>query len=427
MTQQYSMLVKTDAGENNNKFYEVKLEDDGAVIGRNGRVGTPGVIQNKKVGDYSGQEGFDKLVREKVKKGYKPVEIVTSTAGAVNSPAKQNLAEVAKRDIANNEPLLDELLTRLMAQNRFELLKASGGQIDIVDGEVKTPVGLVSLNNVDQAKGKLTLLSQLVDAADTGNEYTNTLQDYLMLVPQKIPLKRGWDKGFFSEFTTFPKQSELLEQLENSIKNSKPVVRDATDDAAPIKKVFGYSMRLVTDPAAIAAIRRYYADNMNRGHACSHLKLKNVYELVNEEKHVEYDKTVKVLGNEKRLWHGTRAHSVLSILKSGLIIPTSAGGYTITGRMFGDGVYFSDQSSKSLNYSYGYWSGSINKNSKDSYFMFLAMVAMGKSFTPNGPISRIPPSYHSMFAVGGKSGVTNNEMVVYKLNQFELRYLCEFE
>ena len=28
-----------------------------------------------------------------------------------------------------------------------------------------------------------------------------------------------------------------------------------------------------------------------------------------------------------------------------------------TGRMFGNGVYFSDQSTKALNYAYGYWGG----------------------------------------------------------------------
>lgn len=125
-----------------------------------------------------------------------------------------------------------------------------------------------------------------------------------------------------------------------------------------------------------------------------------------------------------RLWHGTRAHNVLSILKGGLIIPTSAGGYTITGRMFGDGVYFSDQSTKSLNYAYGYWGGGSRDH---NCFMLLAKVAMGKAYTPPGPTQRLPAGYDSMFAKGGRSGVQNNEMIVYKLPQAHLSYLCEFD
>ena len=127
------------------------------------------------------------------------------------------------------------------------------------------------------------------------------------------------------------------------------------------------------------------------------------------------------------LWHGTRAHNVLSILKGGLIIPpsTGAGGYTIAGRMFGDGVYFSDQSTKSLNYSAGYWgSGGAEKG---NIFMLNAQVAMGKSYTPPGPTQRRPAGYDSIYAIGGKSGVQNNEMIVPTLEQIHLDYLCEFE
>ena len=53
------------------------------------------------------------------------------------------------------------------------------------------------------------------------------------------------------------------------------------------------------------------------------------------------------IGNVMELWHGTRVENVLSILKGGLIIPKSSAGH-VTGRMFGDGVYFSDQSTNPL-------------------------------------------------------------------------------
>jgi hypothetical protein len=53
------MMVKTKAADNNNKFYEVNLYSDDTVVGRNGRVGTDGVLQKKgPIGEF----GWEKLV-----------------------------------------------------------------------------------------------------------------------------------------------------------------------------------------------------------------------------------------------------------------------------------------------------------------------------------------------------------------------------
>ena len=419
------MLVKTNVADNNNKFYEVNLYSDGRVVGRNGRVGTDGVLQQK---GNIGEDGWEKLVASKTKGGYKKVDIATVEVNTSTGKAtvKESLADIAKRDITGNNPLLNTLIDNLTAQNRFQLLHATGGAIDIVDGVVKTPVGPVTANAVQSARGKLVTLQTLVERNDLADQYVETLEEYLTCVPQKIQSRRGWDKNFFTEFTDFKRQNDLLDQLENSILSYKPpVVADTTDadDSVPTR-LFGYSMSVLDDAKAFARIQKFYNDNVNRSHSCSHLKLKRVYVLKNDEKHSEYKAVAAKIGNERQLWHGTRAHNVLSILKGGLIIPTSSGGYTITGRMFGDGIYFSDQSSKSLNYAYGYWGGGGRQN---NCFMLLADVAMGKSYTPSGPTGRLPSGYDSMYAIGGRSGVMNNEMIVYKLNQAHLAYLCEFD
>ena len=88
------------------------------------------------------------------------------------------------------------------------------------------------------------------------------------------------------------------------------------------------------------------------------------------------------------------------------------------------GIYGSDQSTKSLNYAQGYWS----KGAKDNNcFMFVMDMAMGKEYIPSGPSQNLPkPGYDSTYAVGGKSGVMNNEMIVYNINQVNLKYLIEF-
>jgi poly [ADP-ribose] polymerase len=427
MTKKFTMLLMSNATENNNKFYEVKLEDDDSVIARYGRVGAQGVVENKGYGEST----FDSVIAKKKKKGYREVDILTTnnvaTTSTASSPVHTSLVEVAKRDIAKHNPELNQLLERLAKINKFQLLAASGGQIDIVDGVVRTPLGLVTLNSVKTAQDKLVSLEHFIKTSHSDDKgYISTLEDYLTLVPQKIPAKRGWHTAFFTEFTSFQKQNELLEQLENSIiSNSAAPPTPVTDKKdAEVKRVFGYSLDKVSDRDVFKRVEKYYTSNINRGHACSHLKLKNLFVITNDDKKARYHRMLGKVGNEKQLWHGTRAHNVLSILKAGLIIPTSSGGYTITGRMFGDGVYFSDQSSKSLNYAHGYWGGGPREN---NCFMFLANVAMGKEYVPPRPMHRPPAGYDSMFAIGGKSGVANNEMIVYDLDQTHLAYLCEFD
>jgi poly [ADP-ribose] polymerase len=94
--------------------------------------------------------------------------------------------------------------------------------------------------------------------------------------------------------------------------------------------------------------------------------------------------------------------------------------------MFGNGVYFSDQSTKSLNYAAGYWDG---KAADERCYMFLADVAMGRPWHPDrtGSSVKPPAGYDSVFARGGKDRVLNNEMIVYRTSQVNLKYLVEFE
>lgn len=424
MTKKYSMLVMTNAGDNNNKFYELKLEDDDSVIARYGRVGASGVVENK----GSGEDTFLKVQKSKEKKGYKKVDIMTTTTTSTGAKISggTNLEEIAKRDIANGDPLLAKLIDRLAKINRHQLLAASDGKIDIVDGVVKTPVGMVTLDSVKEAQNKLQNLNDFVMKNDLGKTYTSTLEEYLTLVPQKIPAKRGWNEIFFSEFTSFANQSALLDQLETSIKNYQPpapVVDDGTDK--PVERVFGYSISILDDDKIFNRINDYYKSNINSRHVTRGYKLRKVYMLANLDKQKRYEELSKKLGNVKELWHGTRACNVLSIMKGGLIIPPTTGGnYTIAGRMFGNGVYFSDQSTKALNYATPYWSGGSKE--LDEIFMFHASVAMGREYTPRGPTQTLPAGYDSVFAKAGESGVMNNEMIAPKIDQFRLDYLCEF-
>ena len=141
-----------------------------------------------------------------------------------------------------------------------------------------------------------------------------------------------------------------------------------------------------------------------------------------------FDSRGAKMSNIWQLWHGTKASNLLSILKGGLIIPSASASHC-TGRMYGDGIYFSDISTKALNYATNFWGSGGNT---DRTFMFLADVAMGNFHIAQSSWDRYPKSGSDSTWAKGKdkggvnSGVINDEMIVYNLNQCNLKYLVEF-
>lgn len=427
------MLIFTDAKNNNNKFYEVTLMKNGEVHTRWGRVGSEGT----KGVTMGGEREFNRVIRAKEAKGYEKTN--TLSLNVPKSVETVELAEVAKRDMLKdtgnpsdkNAVLLKNLLEKLAEMNKHQIMEASGGNIKInSDGLMSTALGVVTDETVSKARTILEKIEKFVENKKfTDDQYINLLEEYLKLIPQKVPAKRGWYETFFTNFSSLNAQGNFLDQLEGAIdlynKKQQEALEEANKKKEPVKEMFKSKLSLVEDKAIIAEIQKFFDLHKSRNHVSSHLKLKNVYAIENELFKKTFTEKAKALGNVKTLWHGTRVFNVLSILKGGLIIPKSGGSYQITGRMFGNGVYFSDQSTKSLNYSYGYWDSG---KKDDNCFMFLADVAMGKEYVPPGPMNTTcPKGYDSTFAKAQKSGVMNNEMIVYNLEQIYLKYLCEFE
>ena len=196
-------------------------------------------------------------------------------------------------------------------------------------------------------------------------------------------------------------------------------------------KLFDCTLRVVTDQTVIDRINKMYNKTASSNHSASKLKLKRVYEVHHAQMKSDFVEMSEKIGNVQQLWHGSRMFNILSILKNGMIIPPQNSTYQIAGRLFGNGIYLSDQSTKSLNYSYGYW----DSNARDNHcFMFLTHAALGKEYLANksdmasgNRASPLPyAGYHSTYAKAGSSGVMNNEMIIYDKRQLNISYLCEF-
>lgn len=432
-------LVFVSGTNNNNKFYRVSLDDSGSVTKTWGRVGASGTTSV----ENTGRSGYDKIIREKTRKGYKATETVNGSTEKTASTTKNSaeLQEITRKTLiaGNDNKELNHLVTTLVDKNNHEILENSGGQMKISsDGLITTPLGLVSQNNIRQAK---VILDDL-DQRAASDKRIQLINDYLTLVPQKVSSRRGWHEDFVKTPADFQKQKDFLKQLEESLalhadreKAARSALESKGDTNEELEKryadLFKFKVSLLEDSTEFKRIQRYFEKGKKSMHTSSNMRLKRVYVLEDPKGRAAFEKKAKEIGNVMELWHGTRVWNVLSILRRGLmIVPESLKTVQINGKMFSYGGYFSDQSTKSLNYSEGYW----DRQGRDNKcYMFLADVAMGDTHMAqrnrsyaDGHIQR-GGKHHSIFAKGGASSVMNNEMIVWDSDQISLKYICEFE
>ncbi len=408
--------ILTSLENNNNKFWNIRLFDDQTCETQWGRVGENG--QSKSFAGAS-ETFFNSKCREKEGKGYKPQKTLGNGASS-KTMENDKLADVAKSQIVTNSPETLALVTYLAKANIHSILQATTMQYDTSRGTFSTPLGIVTADAIEEARELLTDISAFVHAQDYGNTcFLHKLNDYLMLVPQNIGRGRPDPKVLYPDLEAVQAQNNILDGLEASLQT---VLSAPENEAqAPLPKLFEAKLNLVDEAAQIARIRARYHATLQAMHACAHLDVKRVFSVEITAMQRAFVEGCKV-GNVQELWHGTKASNLLSILKTGFYIPPTNAPF-VTGRMFGNGAYFSDQSTKSLNYAFGFWDG----KRQDNCYMFLCEVAMGVSYTPPGPSQALPkPGTDSTFAIGGKSGVANNEMIVYNTNQINPTFLIEF-
>lgn len=421
-------FVCTDAKNNNNKFWLVDYNETTSVaVVTYGRVGTTGVVENY---NWTPKQ-YDAKIKSKLKVRsdgtfYTEVEILSESTATTETASKAVVKQSAMDELAGTCPVLKTLIQRLVTENKHELHSTSGGKISVnLDtGAVTTALGVVTKDMIETARTHLHKMTAYVLKGDLDNDsYLESLNQYLRFVPQDIGRTRGWHKSFLTSQESLVKQNTLLDQLVASVDLAETSIKDQVGNA-PKQNLFNTSIKLVDDADIIKMVEKMFFGSLNASHVSSRLKPVRVYEVMLNDMDSAYKTDGAKMKDQRLLWHGTRAFNILSIFKNGLMIPRSGGSINITGRMFGDGIYTSDQSSKALNYSYGYW----DRGSKDTNcFMFLCDVAMGDYHVPKSPSSSLHRyGYDSVWAKPNISGIMNDEMIVYRTSQVNIRYLVEF-
>jgi len=414
---------------NNNKVWQYTLYDDGTALTEWGRVGKN--LQSKMTTQAKALKKWGEKTNQNNKpdKRYTEVKSVDTggsaivSAGSVKNAA---LKDVARKQIKHTNPLVQKLVDYLVEANVHQIMKQSGGKItyDATSATFQTPLGVIAPDQVSDARDLLVTISDLVSANDfTSRKWNRTLNDYLRLIPHDVGMTKITPKLVFPNTQTVIAENDLLDGLETSFIDvtTKPTKKTKTKaKAAP--KVFDVELTLVEDKKIISMVRNLYQKTRKSMHTSNSLSVHAVYTVRIASMAAAFEKYGASLKDIRQLWHGTKASNLLSILRQGLIIPSSGSGH-VTGRMYGDGIYASSVSTKALNYATSFWGSG---GSTDRTFMFLLDMAMGKYFDADTWGGHYPRSgTDSTWARAGRA-LKNDEMIVYRLDQCNLTHLIEF-
>lgn len=398
-------LIYTDLNANNNKYWDIEL-DGSTVVTRWGRVGTPsGQTKHFSFGDDdAARKFFDRKIKEKMKKGYTKQRTVATSGGSTNV---QVAAKVKIEHAGDKET--SQLIDFLVKRNVHQIEGMTSVRLEA--GKLTTPLGPVTAEGLDEAQQILVAMSKRdAKLGDLANSY-------LRIIPRDIGRRRIDPASLFGT-------KAQLEQEQATIDSLRAVVDDLADKATQAAEqdapVFETKLEfLPVDDAEFKRINSLFLKSLNSRHQSARMRLRRAWKMSIKAQEDAFESDLTPIWE---LWHGTKDVNLLSILKNGFIIPKRNQGIQIAGRMYGDGVYFSDQSTKSLNYASGYWGGSSSQRP----FMLLNDVAMGKQYMARHSLSGgCPRGYDSTFAKAG-SAVMNNEMIVYRLSQIRSKFLCEF-
>jgi len=411
---EYRKFVQADVESNHNKYWNVGLYDSGDVEIEHGRIG---VTKTRWV-EFDGGQLY-----------YREIKTLDSSSPNIGkSLAANTLKQIARDQIIHTSPETTKLIEWLAEVNRHNITSATGGQIvyNSSNGAFETPLGVLQPDSIKEARKLLVDIGKYIDKKDFENKtLKGKVNDYLMLVPTNVGMKLNVEK-LLPDLAAVQGQGQILDALDASYAD---ITTQNTDDDQPVKqeKVFETKLNLLEDDKEFKRINDYFIKSRNTQHynVCR-MKIKRIWVVDITTMINAFDKNGRKIGNINELWHGTQHSNVLSILKIGLVIPPSSSSH-VTGRMYGNGAYASSQSTKALNYATSFWGG------KDvgRYFMFLLDMAMGNPFVPGksrwGTSSNRYPvdGYDSTWAKPG-TGVMNDERIVYKTNQVNLKYLIEF-
>lgn len=449
-----AMLNKTDLANGNNKFYAIeahvsKDKKKFRLFSCYGRVGVDG-MKEERIPDQdepSLLQAFDSLKSEKTgkSKGYVEVQMAAVKVGSDKTRDKILSDDIKKDKLVVSDDKkpsgvklhasVEKLINRLYKEAGQAVQEQLSGSLN---SSSENPLGTLTLTQIDTGRMRLKEIHQLLtdkpklkgtihaDLVDLSNKFFSAVPQKIAHRPKPSAGQKALDEWLKTIVLNDEKRLDDKEELMGLLSDVQGMVDGfATDDVTKKSKEIGCGFRyhdLFDDKHK--KIEKYINETRSSKHDWK-VDVLNVWSVDVRSQRAKHLDTMKKIGNVKPLFHGSRPQNILGICKHGLLLRPP--GAIVTGSMFGNGLYFADQSSKSEQYSFGGGYGS--RYGSNTYFMFVADVALGKIKeyeNSQGNLQKAPAGYHSVQGKKSPYGLLHNEFIIYSLDQHILQYLVEF-
>lgn len=422
LPEKYLVMVNPD--HNNNKFYRmVDLGQGqwGAYYGRIGEKQGESCYSNhvSKAHVYPDYMYAIKL-QEKLQKGYKDV----SDLYKHSSDEQQKQPKFA--DI--KDPQVAELIRKLMHFSKMTI--KDNYTVDSMK---------VTSKMVEEAKQWIGVLKETIsdegEETDVVKAFNDALLELMHVIPRRIDgagtngVKRMMAENI-SDFTQIIlREEELLDVMEGQVTIHEKKLEEKGNGKS-LLDAMGIEVYMAK-PEQVRQVERHLNNSLKP-------RLKAVYRVINRRTQERFDTYLKEHGGKrcikvKQFWHGSRNENWISILQKGLCLNPNA---VITGKMFGQGVYFAPSAMKSWGYTSGTgakWTG----GSSDVAYMALYATAYGKPyevFSYHGNWSGYDynrlraehPESSCVHAKADRGMLRNDEVIFYREDQMTINYICEF-
>ena len=449
-------LNKTDLTGGNNKYYhlEGQVSKDGKkfrLYSRYGRVGHSGTEEERIPPQNAEALGraFEYLRKQKTskRKGYVEVKMASTKVGS--SVAKEKILSddikrgnlvgsdgPAKNDKSNRPPPgVAKLVTRLYDEAGQAVQQQLSGSLKTT---AENPLGTLTLTQIESGRDILQEIQKLLtkkpklkgsihkDILDLSNQFYSAIPQTMAKRPKSSEGKAkmtAWLKGMA---LNSPKALDEKEDLLELLSDVQGMVGGfATSDVGRKYSEMGCEFTLLDekDPT-FKKVSKFMTGTRSNHHRWGS-SVANIWRMSVRGQSDDNLPTMKKVGNVQPLFHGSRNANILGICKRGLLMRPP--GVYVTGSMFGNGLYFADQSSKSEQYSTARFGGGGRRS--NTFFLFVADVALGKIKEyerAQTHLQKPPRGYHSVQGVKGYS-LLHNEFIIYDIQQHILQYLIEFK
>ena len=303
----------------------------------------------------------------------------------------------------------------------------------VIDSNYNIKVTNVTEAMIKNAENKIKELIDIVDAKYSSfslTKFNNVLVELFQILPRKMKNVKDYLATCQNDMPTIVQKEDALlstmkgqYQIQEQKRKQQKETTKAKNENLTILEAMGIEICNCT-AKDIEKIKKEMGEDAK-------LFVKG-WIVKNKRTTQNYKKFVKDFGIEPRgiklYWHGSKTENWWSIVNNGLSLKPNA---VITGKMFGNGIYFAPKAAKSINYTSlrgSYWASGTS----DVGYMALYNVACGKPYETDHTSSKfrnfgfndLKYGCTCVYAHAGNH-LKNDEVIVYREDQVDIKYIVK--